>query len=74
MTETDIQLILGLREQSPKAQRQTLERYGNDVFAQVARMLPATEDAEEVYQDVFIKVFRNIKLYDEEKSSLKTWI
>lgn len=74
MTETDIQLILGLREQSPKAQRLTLERYGNDVFAQVARMLPAVEDAEEVYQDVFVKVFRNIDKYDEEKSSLKTWI
>lgn len=74
MTETDINLILGLREQSPKAQRLALERYGNDVFAQVARMLPATEDAEEVYQDVFVKVFRNIKSYDEEKSSLKTWI
>ena len=74
MTDTTVDLIKGLREQSPKAQRQALERYGNDVFAQVARMLPATEDAEEVYQDVFVKVFRNIKLYDEEKSSLKTWI
>lgn len=74
MTETDINLILGLREQSPKAQRQTLERYGNDVFAQVVRMLPAVEDAEEVYQDVFVKVFRNINMYDAEKSSLKTWI
>ena len=60
MTEIDIDLIKGLREQSPKAQRKALERYGNEVFAQVARMLPATEDAEEVYQDVFVKVFRNI--------------
>ena len=37
-------------------------------------MLPAVEDAEEVYQDVFVKVFRNIDKYDEEKSSLRTWI
>ena len=55
MTEIDINLIRGLREQSPKAQRLVLERYGNEVFAQVARMLPSTEDAEEVYQDVFVK-------------------
>ena len=74
MTEIDINLIRGLREQSPKAQRMMLERYGNDVFAQVVRMLPATEDAEEVYQDVFVKVFRNIGMYDSGKSSLKTWI
>ena len=74
MTETDINLIRGLQEQSPKAQRMALERYGNDVFALVARLLPATEDAEEVYQDVFVKVFRNITMYDHKKSSLKTWI
>ena len=55
MNETDINLIRELQKQSPKAQRIALERYGNDVFAQVARMLPAAEDAEEVYQDVFVK-------------------
>ena len=74
MTELDIDLIQGLRKQSPKAQRQALQRFGNGVFAQVARMLPAAEDAEEVYQDVFVKVFRNIGMYDSEQSSLKTWI
>ena len=74
MAEIDIDLIRGLREQSPQAQRKALERYGNEVFALVARMLPATEDAEEVYQNVFVKVFRNIAMYDAEKSSLRTWI
>ena len=74
MNETDINLIRELQKQSPKAQRIALECYGNDVFAQVARMLPAAEDAEEVYQDVFVKVFRNIGKYDAEKASLRTWI
>ena len=74
MTDIDINLIQGLRQQNAKAQRQALERYGNGVFAQVARMLPAAEDAEEVYQDVFIKVFKNIGQFDEQKSSLRTWI
>lgn len=71
---TDINLLQGLRKQSPKAQQQMLERYGNDVYAQVARLVPGRENAEEVYQDVFIKVFRNIMMYDAEKSSLRTWI
>ena len=74
MKESDINLIEGLRRQNPKAQRKMLERYGNDVFAQVARLIPGLENAEEVYQDVFIKVFRNINMYDEAKSSLRTWI
>jgi RNA polymerase sigma-70 factor (ECF subfamily) len=73
-TETDINLLQGLREQSPQAQQQALDRYGRDVFAQVVRLIPVVENAEEVYQDVFIKVFRNIGQYDAEKSSLRTWI
>ena len=59
-TETDINLLQGLRKQSPQAQQQTLDRYGRDVFTQVVRLIPVVENAEEVYQDVFIKVFRNI--------------
>ena len=72
MTETDTNLIEGLRQQSPKAQQQMLDRYGRDVFAQVIRLVSVTENAEEVYQDVFIKVFKHINRYDAEKSSLKT--
>ena len=73
-TDIEINLIEGLRRQSPKAQQQMLGRYGNAVFAQVVRLVPAVEDAEEVYQDVFVKVFKNINMYDATQSSLKTWI
>ena len=73
-TDIDVHLIEGLRQQSPKAQQLMLERYGRGVFAQVVRLVPAVEDAEEVYQDVFVKVFKNINMYDATQSSLKTWI
>ena len=72
MTETD--LIEGLRRQSPKAQQQTIDRYGREVFAQVVRLVTVTENAEEVYQDVFMKVFRNIGQHDAARASLRTWI
>ena len=74
MTETEINLIGGLRKQSPRAQQQLLDCYGREVFAQVARLVPGVENAEEVYQDVFVKVFRNIEKYDAGRSGLKTWI
>ena len=74
MTETETNLIEGLRKQNPKAQQLMLDHYGRDVFAQVARLIPVLENAEEVYQDVFVKVFHHIIRYDEKKSSLKTWI
>ena len=59
-TDIDVNLIEGLRRQSPKAQQQMLKRYGRAVFAQVARLVPSFEDAEEVYQDVFVKVFKYV--------------
>ena len=60
VTDIEINLIEGLKEQSPKAQQMMVERYGRHVFNQVVRLLPSVEDAEEVYQDVFLKVFLNI--------------
>ena len=72
MTETD--LIAGLRKQSPKAQQETIDRYGREVFAQVVRLVTVTENAEEVYQDVFMKVFSNIGQHDAGRASLRTWI
>ncbi|MCQ2196632.1 MAG: sigma-70 family RNA polymerase sigma factor [Bacteroidaceae bacterium] len=73
-TETEISLVEGLRKQSPKTQRHVLERYGGFVFSQVARLVPGNEDAEEVYQDVFVKVFSNIENFDASKSSFQTWL
>ena len=72
MTETE--LIEGLSRQDSKAQQQTIDRYGGEVFALVVRVVAVAENAEEVYQDVFVKVFRNIRQYDAGRSSLRTWI
>ena len=72
MTETE--LIEGLSRQDSKAQQQTIDRYGGEVFALVVRLVTVAENAEEVYQDVFVKVFRNIGQYDAGRSSLHTWI
>ena len=72
MTETE--LIKGLSRQDTKAQQQTIDQYGREVFALVVRLVAVAENAEEVYQDVFVKVFRNIGQYDAGRSSFRTWI
>ena len=70
----DRNLIEGLLHQSQRAQQQLLSNYGSYVFAQVARLIPSQADAEEVYQDVFVRVFSHISMFDPQRSSLKTWI
>ena len=74
MTETKIQIIEGLRQRSPKSQREAFELFGSNVWAQVVRIVSRQEDAEEIYQDVFVKAFNNIDRYDGEKASFKTWL
>ena len=68
MTETE--LIKGLSRQDTKAQQQTIDRYGREVFALVVRLVAVAENAEEVYQDVFMKVFSNIGQHDAGRASL----
>lgn len=67
-------LIQALCRQDGQAQRRVLQLYGTMIFGQVARIVTCQEDAEEVYQDVFVKIFRNIQSYDSRQASLATWM
>jgi len=68
------EFINDLRRRKPAAQRRLLADYGPMVFRLVMRMVGQTEDAEEVYQDVFVKALTKISSFDERKASLATWL
>lgn len=48
--------------------------YSAALFGIVQRMIPNKEQAEEVLQDVFVKVWNNADKYDLEKGRLYTWL
>jgi RNA polymerase sigma-70 factor (ECF subfamily) len=50
-----------------------LERYGQEVFAIVVRLVPQQEDAEELVQDAFVRAFNRLETF-ESRSSFSTWI
>ena len=50
-----------------------VNRYAHAVHALVARIVVTAEDAEEVTQDVFLKVFDHLPRFDRRRS-LATWI
>ena len=68
------EFINDLRRRKPAAQQRLLADYGPMVFRIVCRMVEQTEDAEEVYQDVFVKALISISTFDERKASLATWL
>ena len=70
---SDDALILGLRESSEEAYEKLLELYQHPVYNLVARLMSDPRDANDVVQEVFLKVFRNIGHF-RGGSTLKTWI
>ena len=65
-------------EQLRKGDRAACQRLvgdlGSAVFQMVRRIVERQEDAEEVWQDVFVKALRGIGGYDSRKASLSTWL
>jgi len=74
MEEATIVLINDLQHRKPAACQRLLTEYGPAVFRMVQRIVTCREDAEEVYQDVFVKALRGIGDYNPQQASLATWI
>jgi RNA polymerase sigma-70 factor (ECF subfamily) len=69
----DLALIEGLRVGAEAAYEILISRFEHSVYSIVSRLLDQPEDAADVVQDVFIKIFRNVDHFRGE-SSLKTWV
>ena len=73
MKHDDIHIIKEVLGGKSEQFEHILNRYGGQVFNLIAHIVPCKEDAEELTQDVFIKVFRQLPSFKEE-SSFSTWI
>lgn len=73
MKHDDIHIIKEVLGGKSEQFEHILNRYSGQVFNLIAHIVPCKEDAEELTQDVFIKVFRLLSSFKEE-SSFSTWI
>ena len=71
--QDDLELIEGLRIGEESAYEKLIAQYQQPVYNLVFRLLSDPSDACDVVQEVFVKIFRNIKAF-RGQSSLKTWI
>src|SRR6185312_9984705 len=69
----DRQLIARLRARDETAVHELAERYGSRIFQLALRHMKNREDAEEVTQDVLMKVYRKIGAFRGD-SALSSWI
>lgn len=69
----DIQLAEACRKGDKRAQARLYETYGKQMMAVCIRYARDTDEAQDLFQDGFIKVFRKIGMYDG-KGPLGAWI
>jgi len=72
-TNSDEQLIADYLKGDAKSLEVLVRRYLNPIFSFVFRYTGSIQDAEDITQEVFVKIWRNLKRFKREKS-FKTWI
>ena len=67
-SEELLKLIEGCKAQRPSSQRALYARFSGQLFATAIRHTNAREDAEDVLQDSFVKIFKHINSYRDDFS------
>ena len=73
MTADDVVLVRRSLRGDAAAMHALVERFQSDVFGLCVRVLHHRQDAEDVTQEVFLRVFRSLRRWDPGRP-LKPWI
>ncbi|MDA1013887.1 MAG: RNA polymerase sigma factor [Planctomycetota bacterium] len=73
MNEDDAVLVQRILSGDDAGMRALVERYQQLVFSVCLRMLTHREDAEDVVQEVFVRVFRSLKSFDSSRP-FRPWL
>lgn len=71
--DPDVELVARCLRGDASATRQLVERFQTDVYGLCARLLHHTQDAEDVAQEVFLRVFRSLRRWDAGRP-LRPWV
>src|SRR5215216_2553895 len=63
-----------LKTRSCDAFAKLYDKYSAAIYSIICKIVTNTNIAEELLQDVFVKVWRNIDKYNESKGTLFTWM
>ncbi|CAM3436413.1 RNA polymerase sigma factor [Flavobacterium longum] len=72
MTQDD--LLVLIRNQDEKAITHLYNMYSKSLFAVISNFIREHEEAEDVLQETFVKIWKNIDSYNESKGRFYTWI
>ena len=73
MSAEDAGLVKRCLRGDPEAMRGLVEQFQGDVYGLCVRLLSDRHEAEDVAQEVFVRVFRSLRRWDKRRP-LKPWI
>ena len=73
MEETDEEILSRYKDGDAEAFRKLIERYTSALYNFAARMA-GKRDAPDIVQEIFIKIWKNIRRFDPSKAGFKTWL
>lgn len=73
-TNPDISVILQLKNGDQRAMATILDKYGDALYGAIYQIVRSEDIAKDLMQDASIKIWKNIKSYDEQKGRLFTWL
>ncbi|MCW2120042.1 RNA polymerase sigma factor [Flavobacterium sp. 7A] len=71
---TQEELLVLIYKKDDKAFTHLYDMYSKSLFAVINVLVRNTEEAEDVLQDVFVKIWKNMDSYNESKGRFYTWI
>ena len=72
--QTDEELVARAAGGDDQALEELIARYLREVYSFAFRLVGQQEEAEDVAQETFVKVWRNLKKYNPRFSKFKTWL
>ncbi|CAM4475650.1 RNA polymerase sigma factor [Paenibacillus typhae] len=70
----DVQLMQQIRQKDPDALEKLYDRYEQMVYSFAYRIVKDSMAAEEVMQELFMRIWKNPEQYDSAKGKLSTWM
>lgn len=74
LTYSEDELVNGLKNHSNDAYGYLYQHYRGSLYNIILQIIPNEETANDVLQEVFITVWKNIDKYDAQKGRLFTWL
>lgn len=73
-TYTETELVTYLKERRQDAFNYLYDRYSGALYSVILNIVPDKDLASDVLQEVFIKIWRQIGTFDDNKGRLFTWM